>query len=75
MLRIGIVGLSQVGKTTLFRILTRAHGGAATLGKLEAHVGVVHVPDERLDRLSAMYKPKKSIHATVEYVDTPGGLI
>ena len=75
MLRIGIVGLSQVGKTTLFHILTHAHGRGPAPGKLEAHVGVVRVPDERLDRLSDMYKPKRSIHASVEYVDTPGSVI
>ncbi len=75
MLRIGIVGLSQVGKTTLFRILTHAHGRSLVPGKIEAQVGVVHVPDARLDRLSSMYKPKKTIHASVEYVDTPGSVI
>ena len=74
-LRIGIVGLAQVGKTTLFRILTHAHARGAAPGKLEASLGVVQVPDERLDRLSDMYKPKRTIHATVEYLDTPGGII
>jgi ribosome-binding ATPase len=74
-LRIGIVGLSQVGKTTLFRILTHVHGRNAAPGKIEVHLGVVHVPDERLDRLSDMYKPKKTIHATVEYLDMPGSVI
>lgn len=74
MVKIGIIGLSQVGKTTLFRIMTRAHGGLAS-GRPEAHVGVVHVPDTRLDRLSAMFQPKKTVHASVEYVDTPGSVI
>jgi len=74
-LRIGIVGLAQVGKTTLFHILTRAHGTALASGKPEAHVGVVRVPDARLDRLAEMYKPKKVVHASVEYVDTPGSVI
>jgi len=73
-LRIGIVGLAQVGKTTLFRILTHAHGRAVP-GKLEVHLGVVPVPDERLDRLSDMYNPKKTVHASVEYLDTPGSVI
>ncbi|MGE5325786.1 MAG: redox-regulated ATPase YchF [Deltaproteobacteria bacterium] len=75
MLKIGIVGLAQVGKTTLFSILTRAHGGGIAAGRPEVHVGVVHVPDARLDRLSAMYNPKKTVHANVEYVDTPGSVI
>jgi GTP-binding protein YchF len=74
-LRIGIVGLSQVGKTTLFRILTHVYGGGSVPGKPEVHLGVVRVPDERLDRLSDMYKPKKTIRASVEYLDTPGSVI
>ena len=74
MLKIGIVGLSQVGKTTLFRILTRAHGDLAP-GRPETHVGVVHVPDPRLGRLIEMYKPKKNVYASVEYADTPGSVI
>ena len=75
MLKIGIVGLAQVGKTTLFRILTHAHGSGLGSGKQEAHVSVVRVPDPRLDRLAEIYKPKKTVHASVEYVDTPGSVI
>lgn len=75
MLKIGIVGLAQAGKTTLFKILTHAHGSGLASGRPEVHVGVVHVPDVRLDRLSEMYKPKKTVHASVEYVDTPGSVI
>lgn len=75
MLRIGIVGLSQVGKSTLFRILTRAHGADLTSGKPEARIGVAHVPDDRLDHLIEMYQPKKRVYASIEYVDTPGGVI
>jgi ribosome-binding ATPase len=74
-LKIGIVGLAQAGKTTLFSILTRAHGGGLASGRPEVHVGVVHVPDPRLDRLSEMYQPKKTVRASVEYVDTPGSVI
>ena len=75
MLKIGIVGLNLVGKTTLFRILTRTHGGKAVVGKPEAHVGVVRVPDTRLDRLSQMFHPQKTVYASIEYVDTPGSVI
>ena len=50
MLRIGIAGLAQVGKTTLFQILTRAHGSGHGAGRPEMHIGVVRVPDARLDR-------------------------
>ena len=75
MLRIAIVGLGQVGKTTLFQILTRAHGSSVAPSKTETHVGVVGVPDARLDRLSAMYQPKKTVHASIEYFDAPGSVI
>ncbi len=75
MFKIGIIGLAQAGKTTLFRILTRAQGAGPAAGKTELRVGVVRVPDSRLDRLSEIYRPKKTIHATIECVDTPGSVI
>ena len=75
MLRIGIVGLPQTGKTTLFQILTRAHGSGIGSGRQEARVGVVRVPDARLDRLTEMFKPQKNVHATIEYMDMPGSVI
>lgn len=75
MLRIGIVGLPQTGKTTLFQILTHAHGGGIGAGRQEAHVGVVRVPDERLNRLTELYKPQKTVYATIEYMDMPGSVI
>src|SRR5712692_367033 len=77
-LKIGIVGLSQVGKTTLFHALTGAHGSSLApgpKGRLEAQVSVIHVPDPRLDRLAQLYRPKKTVYASVEYVDTPGSII
>jgi hypothetical protein len=75
MLKIGIVGLPQVGKTTLFRILTHAHGSGLGSARPEAHVGVVRVPDARLERLAEMFHPQRTVHATIEYVDTPGSII
>jgi hypothetical protein len=69
------VGLAQVGKTTLFQILTRAHAGGHGAGRPEAHVGVVRVPDPRLERLVEMFHRQKTVHATIEYVDTPGSII
>src|ERR1700722_10948798 len=69
----GIVGLPQVGKTTLFRILTRAHlDEKAARGA--THVGVARVPEPRLKQLAALYNPKKITQATVEYVDL-GGMV
>src|SRR5689334_6620456 len=69
-MKTGIIGLPQVGKTSLFRILTKAHlSDRAFSNPREAHVGVARVPDERLDKLAAIYNPKKLTHASVEYVD------
>jgi len=68
-MKTGIIGLPQVGKTSLFRILTKAKLDAHALHSRDAHVGIARVPDERLDKLSALFKPKKTTHATVEYAD------
>jgi len=69
-MKTGIIGLPQVGKTSLFRILTKANLSASAFANpREAHVGVAKVPDDRLDRLAALYNPKKLTHASVEYVD------
>ncbi len=70
-MRIGLFGFPGTGKSTLFSLLTGApppHAGA----REEARIGVARVPDPRLDRLSAMYRPKKTTPATVEYVDLQG---
>jgi ribosome-binding ATPase len=66
----GIIGLPQVGKTTLFRILTKAQIEAK--GGQTAHVGVAKVPEPRLLELAKLYNPKKITYATVQYVDLPG---
>ena len=68
-MKTGIIGLPQVDKTSLFRILTKAHLSSAPSNPREAHVGVAKVPDDRLDRLAVQYNPKKLTHASVEYVD------
>ena len=70
-MQIAIVGLASSGKTTVFNTLTRGHAETGGFGGLELHVGVVKVPDERLDRLAAIFKPKKIIQADVTYVDLP----
>ena len=69
-MKTGIIGLPQVGKTSLFRILTKAHlSEHAYSNPREAHVGIAKVPDDRLDRLAALFHPKKLTHASVDYVD------
>ena len=69
-MKTGIIGLPQVGKTSLFKILTKAKlEDRGYSNPREAHIGVARVPDERLDKLSALYSPKKTTYATVEYVD------
>jgi hypothetical protein len=70
-MQIAIVGLAGSGKTTVFNTLTRGHADTGGFGGLELHVGVVKVPDERLDRLAEIFKPKKVVHADVTYVDLP----
>jgi GTP-binding protein YchF len=69
--QIAIVGLAASGKTTVFNTLTRGHAETGGYGALTLNVGVVKVPDERLDRLAEIYKPRKVVHADVTYVDLP----
>ncbi len=69
-MKTGIIGLPQVGKTSLFKILTKAKLEEKGYSNPRAeHIGVARVPDERLDKLSALYSPKKTTYAIVEYVD------
>ena len=65
-MRVGIIGLPQSGKTTLFRLLTGAAGGGH-----EAGVGIMRVPDSRLDFLATVFNPKKITPVTIEFVDFP----
>jgi len=72
-MKIGIVGLPQVGKTTMFKLLTRGRVDTSSWGNVrEAHIGMAQVPDARLERLAEIVNPKKITHATIEYVDLPG---
>lgn len=68
-MQIAIVGLAGCGKTTVFNTLTRGHAETGGYGGVTLNVGVVKVPDERLDKLAAVFKPKKIVHADVTYVD------
>ncbi|NIR51539.1 MAG: redox-regulated ATPase YchF, partial [candidate division Zixibacteria bacterium] len=73
-MEVGIVGLPVSGKTTLFATLTgqTAQAHQQRGGKLEVHRGIVKVPDERLDKLTEIYQPKKKVPATIEYIEVGG---
>src|SRR6188474_197932 len=71
MLRAALIGLPATGKTTLFQLMTAVREtGRAAHGRGEVQIGVSKVPDARLDRLTAMYNPKKRVPATVEFSDS-----
>jgi len=70
MLHAALIGFGQTGKTTLFQLMTSAREAArAAHGKAEATIGISKVPDGRLDRLTAMYNPRKRVPATIEFSD------
>jgi len=70
MLRAALIGFPATGKTTLFRLMTGAHDDRpASHARGDATIGVAKVPDPRLDRLTAMYNPRKRVPATVEFAD------
>ncbi len=73
-MKIGIVGLPNVGKSTMFNAITKAGAECANYPfcTIEPNVGVVPVPDERLDKLTQMYNPEKTTHAVIEFVDIAG---
>jgi len=73
-MKIGIVGLPNVGKSTMFNAITKAGAECANYPfcTIEPNVGMVPVPDERLDELTKMYNPEKTTHAVIEFVDIAG---
>jgi len=72
-MELGIIGLARSGKTTVFNALTRGHVATGGYGPAETHIGVVKLPDPRLERLAAHFKPKRITPAEICYVDFPGG--
>lgn len=70
-MQIAIVGLARSGKTTVFNTLTRGHAETGGFGGLTVNTGVVKVPDERLTRLTELFRPRREVPADVTYVDLP----
>lgn len=73
-MRLGIIGLPNCGKTTLFNALTgqNLETAAVSSGQFEVHNAVVNVPDPRIEKLVAMYNPKKTVYATINFADIAG---
>ncbi len=71
-MQIGIVGLPQSGKSTLFQTITKTHLDPAAMAKIETHQSVIKVPDIRLDKLTEIFQPKKKVNATIEVLDVVG---
>jgi len=73
-MKVGLIGLPSVGKTSLFNLLTGSDIEVTgySVGKISANQGIAKIPDERIDFLAEMYKPKKTTYATIEIIDVPG---
>jgi GTP-binding protein YchF len=71
-MQIGIVGLPQSGKSTLFQTITKTHLDASSMLKGETHQAIIKVPDERLDKLTEIFNPKRKTSATIEVLDVVG---
>jgi hypothetical protein len=71
-MQIGIVGLPQSGKSTLFQTITKTHLDPASMAKVETHQAVIKIPDERLDKLTDIFQPPKKTSATIEVIDVVG---
>ena len=73
-MKLGIVGLPNVGKSTLFNAITKAGAESANYPfcTIEPNIGIVSVPDERLDKLAEMYNPKKVVNTAIEFLDIAG---
>ncbi len=71
-MQIGIVGLPQSGKSTLFQTITKTHLDPSAMAKVETHQAMIKIPDARLDKLTEIFNPKKKTSATIEVLDVVG---
>ncbi|KJS23055.1 MAG: hypothetical protein VR72_02415 [Clostridiaceae bacterium BRH_c20a] len=71
-MKIGIIGLSSVGKTTIFNLLTNTKATTGAYGAKDVNIGMAKVPDKRMDYLIDLYKPKKTSYAQIEFIDIAG---
>jgi GTP-binding protein YchF len=71
-MQIGIVGLPQSGKSTLFQTITKTHLDQSSMVKVETHQAIIKIPDARLDKLTEIFNPKKKTSATIEVLDVVG---
>jgi GTP-binding protein YchF len=71
-MQIGIVGLPQSGKSTLFQTITKTHLDPSSMAKVETHQAIIKVPDARLNKLTEIFNPKKKTNATIEVLDVVG---
>jgi GTP-binding protein YchF len=70
-MKVGLIGHRGAGKTTIFNMLTGLQAQVGGFGKEEVHLGVIQVPDERIDRLSQIFKPRKTTYAEIRFTDFP----
>ena len=70
-MKIGLIGLPRVGRTTVYNLLTGRGEATGGFGGREAHRATIKVPDERIDRLAAIFKPRKTTYAEIEFLDLP----
>jgi GTP-binding protein YchF len=71
-MKIGLIGFPQSGKTSLFNLLTGAHAATRAVARGKLNVGVARVPDERVARLAALFRPERTVYATLDVVDLAG---
>ncbi|MBF0253397.1 MAG: redox-regulated ATPase YchF [Candidatus Omnitrophica bacterium] len=73
-MKLAIIGLEQSGKSTVFNALTGSDKNITSFGKIEANIATIKVPDARIDELTKLYSPNKTVYADIEFIDIPGSI-